>query len=169
MELTKAEKLAITLMNKHGLTPTVWNFKFDNSKVRFGVCKQSLNSRTLKTVKGEISLSRFLVEANTEAEVKDTILHEIAHALTPRQGHNEVWKRKCIEIGARPEQYYTEQNVETVKHLARYRAVCSDCGHVHVKHRMTVAAMNKKIACKCQARYRSWDERTLLKFIDTKK
>jgi predicted SprT family Zn-dependent metalloprotease len=38
-----------------------------------------------------------------EAEITDTLLHEIAHALVgPRHGHDLVWQAKCIEIGARP-------------------------------------------------------------------
>ncbi len=34
---------------------------------------------------------------------KDTILHEIAHALVSKNtGHGRLWKDKCIEIGAIP-------------------------------------------------------------------
>ena len=37
-------------------------------------------------------------------EVRDTILHEIAHALVgPGHGHDAVWKAKCVEVGAKPE------------------------------------------------------------------
>lgn len=33
-------------------------------------------------------------------QTKELILHEIAHALfTPSEGHNENWKRLCLEIG----------------------------------------------------------------------
>ena len=50
-----------------------------------------------------IELSVFLVDRNGPEEVRDTILHEIAHALVgPGHGHDAVWKRQCIEIGARP-------------------------------------------------------------------
>ena len=34
-----------------------------------------------------------------EATIRDTILHEIAHALTPGQHHNDVWRRKATAIG----------------------------------------------------------------------
>lgn len=35
----------------------------------------------------------------TFQQVRNIILHEVAHALCPDQGHNEVWKAKCIELG----------------------------------------------------------------------
>ena len=51
-------------------------------KKRFGQC-----DRTTKT----ISLSKELTRINDISKVKDTILHEIAHALT-KGGHNREWK-----------------------------------------------------------------------------
>ena len=78
MTLTEARQLAHDLMRLHKV-PAVWSFQFDHSKVRFGKCNYT---------KKEISLSRHLVQLNSEAEVRDTILHEIAHALAPRgAGH----------------------------------------------------------------------------------
>lgn len=41
-----------------------------------------------------------------EAALKNTILHEIAHLLTPNQGHNEVWKVTAQQIGCDGEQYH---------------------------------------------------------------
>jgi len=32
-------------------------------------------------------------------QMRNLLLHEIAHALTPNCGHNEVWRAKCIELG----------------------------------------------------------------------
>ena len=36
------------------------------------------------------------------ADVKDVVLHEIAHAMTPGAGHGKDWKRVCRIIGAVP-------------------------------------------------------------------
>jgi len=52
-------------------------------------------SRTKKL----IQLQPTYVELNEESSVRNTILHEIAHALTPNHNHNKFWKRKAIEIG----------------------------------------------------------------------
>ena len=51
-----------------------------------------------------ISLSRYYVLANEEAAVMDTVLHEIAHALTPGDGHGAKWKAACVKLGAVPKQ-----------------------------------------------------------------
>jgi len=38
---------------------------------------------------------------STPAEIRDTILHEIAHALVGPLGHDNAWAAKATEIGAR--------------------------------------------------------------------
>ena len=42
-----------------------------------------------------------------------TLLHEVAHALTPNERHNEVWRDKCIEIGGDGEIYGNERPLST--------------------------------------------------------
>ena len=113
MRLPDARKLALELMAEHGLMQTgrapdfwngVWRFTFDNAVNRFGMCRWD----------GTISLSRVLVKLNADAEVRDTILHEIAHALAGHaNGHNHVWKRIAQRIGARPERCYSRSRVTT--------------------------------------------------------
>lgn len=49
-----------------------------------------------------IILNSHHVDIHPDEEVKDTILHEVAHALCPNQNHNDIWKAKAIELGARP-------------------------------------------------------------------
>ena len=167
MDLVKAEKLAKELMQLHGLLPK-WKFKFDNSKRRFGVCAYSrLGGLNNELFNCHIGLSKPLVMINDEAKVRDVILHEIAHALTIGHGHDNVWKRKCIEIGAKPERCYSMNEVNTLQNIARYQAVCGGCGKVHGRHRMTTRILNSRIACKCQSG-KSWDNKELLKYIDTK-
>jgi predicted SprT family Zn-dependent metalloprotease len=109
-------------------------------KKRFGVCKyRRLNSGYAPT--GTIGLSRLLVEVNDVIQVTDTILHEIAHALTLGDGHGYAWKRKCIEIGAKPERCYT--NKDTVSPTMRYQAICGGCNAVYQKTRQPKAILNK--------------------------
>lgn len=114
-----AEVLARNLMREHGLIHTsidrpVWRFEFDTAVKRFGCCHHSAR---------KITLSRALVRLNAIEKVTDTILHEIAHALVGGgHGHNHVWKRKCIEIGARPVRCYDTATTETVQ--LRYRTQC---------------------------------------------
>src|SRR6266436_7954151 len=46
-----------------------------------------------------IILNAFHIDQHTELEVINTIRHEIAHALTPGNGHNATWRAKAIELG----------------------------------------------------------------------
>lgn len=104
MNLVTAQAKALVLMNKHGLSD--WTFQWDRKKKGFGYCRPSTKT---------ISLSANLTQLNGEEEVTDTILHEIAHALdwvrNKKMGHDWSWKKICIEIGARPEQYFSEKTV----------------------------------------------------------
>lgn len=116
MKLNEARDLAIELMNQHGIIENGWRFEFDNAKRRFGCCKYS--SR-------RITLSVHLTELNDVSRVKNTILHEIAHALCPRQGHNHIWIMKAIEIGCDGNRCYSSSEVETIK--GNYTATCFNC------------------------------------------
>jgi predicted SprT family Zn-dependent metalloprotease len=76
-------------MKRHGLTN--WTLAFDKAKTRAGVCRHA--SR-------EIGLSQPLTRLHADEEVRDTILHEIAHALVgPAHGHDSVWRAKARAIG----------------------------------------------------------------------
>lgn len=105
MKIETAFLMLRSEMEVHGLTASGWVAKLDDAKKRFGVCRIRLR---------EISLSRPLVHLNSEEEVRDTILHEIAHALAwiryrENCGHDARWKAICVEIGARPERCFDEK------------------------------------------------------------
>jgi predicted SprT family Zn-dependent metalloprotease len=90
VEILEARRLAVGLMRRHGLTG--WRLVFDNAKTRAGVCRAAPR---------EIGLSRVLTALHSEAEVTDTILHEIAHALVgPAHGHDAVWRARALAIGS---------------------------------------------------------------------
>ncbi len=118
MNLYLARDLARSLMKQHGLGD--WHFAFDHARRRFGSCQAA---RRL------ITLSRTLTFLNSPEEVRDTILHEIAHALTPRDGHGRQWKATCVAIGAKPERcYQLAQVITPPSRLARYQLGCPKCG-----------------------------------------
>jgi predicted SprT family Zn-dependent metalloprotease len=103
-----------------------------------------------------------LAALNDEAKVKDTILHEIAHALVGAgHGHNHVWKRKCIEIGAKPERCYSSKEVETPK--LRYYVICEGCGVEHQRAKRVNPLQRR--ACKCQS-HLPWDKKKILTYKD---
>lgn len=78
-----------------------------------------------------IELSIHFVERNPEEEIRDTVLHEIAHALVGhRHGHGPVWQEKCLEIGARPVRCGQAEMPE-----GQWKARCGSCGKQFDRHR----------------------------------
>ena len=121
MRLADAKALAESLIAQH--CPG-YKFRFTADRVRYGYCSYN---------RGEIGMSRYLVSLNPITSVLDTILHEIAHALTPGCEHNEVWRAKAIELGANGKQYYDDS--DTVFCPKKWLAVCT-CGYSYEFNRM---------------------------------
>ncbi len=89
MRLADAFVMAQELLDLHRLVD--WRVEFDQAKTRAGVCRPH---------RKVIGLSAPLTRLHGADEVRDTVLHEIAHALVdPRHGHDSVWRAKAREIG----------------------------------------------------------------------
>ena len=89
MDLPDARTLADRLLLEHGLTG--WRVELDGAKTRAGVCRYA---------ERVIGLSAPLTRLHDAVEVRDTLLHEIAHALVgPEHGHDRVWQATAQRIG----------------------------------------------------------------------
>lgn len=121
MDLIVAEQLANKLINQH--CPD-YTFRFDRSKKRFGCCH---------ITKKRITLSKALTELNGEEEVKNCVLHEIAHALTPYDNHNGNWKNMAKDIG-----YVGGRTHNAKMPEPRYVYVCPNCGNEYKQFRKSV-------------------------------
>jgi len=96
MTQKEAEKLALGLMSEHNLNWPAWGFRMTRHKLLLGRCVHNRYNG------GTIELSKNYLHLSYE-EIRDTLLHEIAHALCgPGEGHGAAWKRMCIKIGAKP-------------------------------------------------------------------
>jgi len=117
-ELIETQRLAHQLMQEFGLTEQGWIFRFSSKKTIMGTCIH--NEKV-------IEFSKWYVESHPD-EVEDTLRHEIAHALVgANHGHDYVWRRKCIEVGARPERCYDSRSPNinrSVKH--NWQAQCDN-------------------------------------------
>lgn len=129
MKISEAKKLALELMKKHNVG--YYKFQFDNALVRFGYCSWR---------RQVISLSRNLTKLNSEAQVTDTILHEIAHALTPRHHHDKVWETKAKEIGCNGMRCYDDS---VQRPMMKWTRTCPTCG----KSSQVSRKKSGKIAC----------------------
>lgn len=114
-------ELAVTTLAQYGLLDQGWRIEWDNGKRRAGACHYH---------RRVISLSKHIMATAPDEEVRETILHEIAHALTPTdQAHGAVWRAKLIEMGGTGARTHS---METVK--GRYDMICTTCGVVGDRH-----------------------------------
>jgi hypothetical protein len=89
MDPSAALALAASLLAEHGLHD--WTVTLDRARTRAGACRFA---------RRQVSLSAPLTRLHSEAEVRDTILHEVAHALVgPGHQHDEVWRATALRIG----------------------------------------------------------------------
>jgi predicted SprT family Zn-dependent metalloprotease len=145
MTLREARVLANELMEEHmpGLRDDGWDFVFDNAKGRCGVCK--FKSRT-------IGLSRHYVRLNADQpeEIRDTILHEIAHAIAgPGAGHGREWKLIAMSVGARPIRCAPMSVVMPPRRAFKWFATCNACGHEYKRRTLKGFVARGQAKCRC--------------------
>lgn len=141
-----------------------YRFEFNNRKRAFGTCYYSQK---------KISLSLPLCSENLDkidTRIRNTILHEIAHALSvyvygirSGRGHGHNWKAIAKQIGCDGERCYDGETVNLPK--AKYSLTCDNCGYESPKHRK----VSRKYACaKCCKAHNGgkFSDKFILKFIE---
>lgn len=148
MDLHKASWLTKELMKPHGLLERGWTVRLVKATSFMGRCVH--NDK-------EIHLSLSYTFSRDEAGVRNTILHEIAHALVGAgHGHDSVWYRKARELGCSGERC-TE--ITQGRPEKRYLSICSVHGVVTQHMKMP----RIKYSCpQCSPKY---DERYILRNI----
>jgi SprT protein len=128
-KLTVVEELANELLEEHDLSD--WRFEWSKDKRTVGWCRHH---------RKVIQYSLYFVHKTDMDEIRDTLLHEIAHALVgANHGHNHVWKSKCREIGARPERLANEESKTTA--VYNYKLLCDNCGKEYYRYRLRRATL----------------------------
>lgn len=90
MEIAEVLALARSLMAEHGVGD--WELALDRARKRAGLTDYA---------RRRISLSRALMGLYDESEVRETVLHEIAHArVGPGHAHDAVWRAEARRLGA---------------------------------------------------------------------
>lgn len=129
-KLQEVWSLANSLMRQHGLIDKRWSFNFNKRKSSLGLCSHS---------KRVIELSTVWVDTLPMEDIRRTILHEIAHALSPRtEGHGKIWKEMCCKVGI-PDEARCYTNIEVTRELdkrtSKWKMECPTCGKVKYRHR----------------------------------
>lgn len=127
-KLDSIQQLALHLIKEHRLRR--WKFKFDHSVRRAGCCDYR---------KKQISISINLALTASDEDIRDTLLHEIAHALVGKKhNHDAIWKAKAKEIGCTGERTHKLQLTPP-----RYRVTCENkCWE------STAERKNSRLICK---------------------
>lgn len=119
MNTKRAFALAQEMLNDHGLKK--WRVVHRRFK--------STGGMTYFDEK-EIGFSPRLIEKWTEAQFRQIVLHEIAHALVGHpHGHGKVWAAKARSIGYRGG---TSHNFPIIE--PRWIVDCPDCGELYRRH-----------------------------------
>ena len=129
MSLKEVEALGVHFIREHEAVSGLkkgWKFGFDLAPVRGGICRYK---------EKQIALSvTYCLKASKE-EIVDTILHEIAHAITgPNHGHDEAWKTVARRIGCTAKRYHEVDHTPP-----RWRGQCG-CGQEWKRQRLSQRA-----------------------------
>ena len=136
--LAEVEALANDLIKRHqgasGLAKD-WRFGFDLAPSRAGACRYG---------ERRIDLSVSFCLRASRAEIIDTILHEIAHAIVGKaHNHDAVWTAKALEIGC------TGERTHDLRHTAaRWIGEC-DCGERWFRQRLSRKVANGARCPRC--------------------
>ena len=123
MDIAALEREAGELLKRHGLSD--WSFEMSGRlKSMLGLC--DYNKRSIR-------VNRFYAENNPERVVLNTLLHEVAHALTPWHGHDSTWMAMAVRLGCTPERVSDE---DILLPDGKFQAVCTNCRRTYHKHRL---------------------------------
>lgn len=125
--MTDWVKYCDDLLAENGLTR--WKTVTSKGRRTIGLCNY-----TTKT----INLSRYMLESDDDAYIIDTIIHEVAHALTPGHRHDAVWRSKAMELGGSGERYAAHSN-----YPSKWLGMCAN------GHESRLFRWNKRTVYRC--------------------
>lgn len=121
----------------YDLPPVIFDLNYNSVKV-MGVCvKKAMEFFIIK-------ISKFHWENNPESEVKNTIMHELTHAIDRnKHSHNFEWSKLAREVSLKTNTHITmyASHTEGEDKASMERAVayvdCKDCGYRHYVFKRT--------------------------------
>ena len=143
-DLQDVRDWADALISAHLGAP--WTFGFDSAKRRAGACNYTQQ---------RITVSKYLAARYDDETNRQTLLHEVAHALAGSDaGHGPRWRRIAAGLGYRGS---VTHHGETAVELAPWVGVCPS-GHTVYRHRRPTRVMS------CARCARRFDERFAIRW-----
>jgi Superfamily II DNA/RNA helicases, SNF2 family len=164
MTRNEAVQFAHDTLNQYGLRDWHVRLTTDMSGGFLGMCVHKDKC---------LIISALHIDIHDEKSVKNTIRHEVAHALTPGHSHDSIWRDKAREIGcdntepcsnlsftpeaidairsgATLEVEIEEQIIRTPKYkVTRLQQKCEECGKVAVEKRSYDLGGTRVIELRC--------------------
>ena len=142
MTMQQVEDHAAQLLERHlnmGAPATWWCFRFETATGRAAICQYT--TRT-------IALSVSYVLRAPWHDIRNTLLHEVAHATVGLgHGHHAVWQTAARRIGC------TATRRSTVMHsLKRWIGEYPRCRDRWFRQRLTVKVRQRSICPRCRSR-----------------
>lgn len=143
--------LTRTLIREHGLDADGWVALLIDTKSTLGRCNFT---------RKQIQLSKTYVDHNDTECIRQTILHEIAHALhgpcyknSAEKAHGPRWQRIARQIGVKAPK--ASKKVEMPER--RYIAHCPSCGKV-IATRHILIAKARRFRSRCHSETVVWTD-----------
>ena len=83
----------------------------------------------------KVEFAAVLLDSDNDAEIMDTIKHELAHVLAflfdgQRHGHDDTWKNIFLSLGGSGKVHFSQKEFfgENIDEAYKYTAYCSKCG-----------------------------------------
>jgi predicted SprT family Zn-dependent metalloprotease len=142
MELNSIREITLKLMKKHGVSD--WTFKWGDFDV-LGRCDYKQR---------QIMLSRIMTKHESNFNrIKNTILHEISHAIDyNRRGlsnHDNVWQEIARSIGCNAKKYGDSSGIDKEK-FYKWIGTCPTCDN---KYFFKVKPKNSRSCTKCDPKF----------------
>jgi hypothetical protein len=96
-----------------------WALEYKDGNRSFGECCYRLK---------KVYINRYYALVGPEEHVMDTFLHEVAHALTPGEKHNAIWKAMARKLGCSDKVTCGDGHLLPPK---KFQAVCPNCKRLY--------------------------------------
>jgi predicted SprT family Zn-dependent metalloprotease len=138
-EITAIYELGTNLIKEHGLYEKGWRFNLGNMKRLVGRCEYKTK---------QIKFSVHYLLKSSQREIRNVILHEIAHALVgPGHHHDYVWRRQARAIGCTAMRCASPEAVSTA--TPNYIIKCTRCGKEYPRYRLKRKLTNGSYRSTC--------------------